>query len=240
LQVKQLLVLDTGLTPYDTAWALQRSAANARINGSLESDLLIMCEHPPVVTLGRSTKAGNLLSTPEYLAAHGIELREVERGGDITVHEPGQLVCYPIIDLKQHRKDLHWYLRQLEQVIIDAIQSFDIEATRIAGLTGVWIENRKIASIGVHARDWVTWHGLALNVDNTLDTFSHIVPCGINHVTMTTLNRERAQKNLAPIQSADVRRAIVSAFGNQFGLTVTAAPSDLESSFLAHQIEQAH
>jgi lipoate-protein ligase B len=192
-----LEVRDLGLIPYDEAWALQRDVARQVITGEVPHDVLLLCEHPPVVTLGRGTRPGHLLVAPELLEARGIAVREVERGGDVTVHEPGQLVAYPIIDLKRHRKDLHWYLRKLEEAIILAVATLGVAAHRREGLTGVWCgegdAQRKLASIGVHARDWVTWHGLALNVTNDLATFAHVVPCGIGGVEMTTVARERAR-----------------------------------------------
>jgi lipoate-protein ligase B len=193
-----LLVHDLGVVAYDTAYDYQREVAKRRIAGEIDQDVLILCEHPPVVTLGRSTKPGHLLATPERLAELGIALRDIERGGDVTIHEPGQLVAYPIIDLKHHRKDLHWYLRQLEAAIIEAVGEFGVAAHRREGLTGVWCGSehegwRKLASIGVHARDWVTWHGLALNVTNDLSTFEHVVPCGLGGVEMTSVLREGGQ-----------------------------------------------
>jgi lipoate-protein ligase B len=224
----QLYTLDLGLTPYDTAWALQKAAAAARIAGTLDEDLLVLVEHPPVVTLGRSTKAGNLLASPEYLAAQGIALRDVERGGDVTVHEPGQLVVYPIIDLKRHTKDLHWYLRQVEESIMRALATFGVDTVRVPGLTGVWCEDsdgrRKLASIGVHARDWVTWHGVALNVVNDLTTFDHTVPCGIDGVQMSTVARECARTSREAPGMAAVSRAVEHAFGDVFSLTPRALP----------------
>lgn len=214
--MRQLLVYDLGLVAYDEAWALQKRAAFARIKGELADDLLILCQHPPIVTLGRSTKAGNLLASPEYLSSLGIQLRDVERGGDVTIHEPGQLVAYPIVDLKQHTKDLHWYLRQLEEVVIRGLAGLQLESTRRPTFTGVWRDGRKLASIGVHARDWVTWHGLALNVENTLHTFAHVVPCGIDQVEMTTVARELARESLAPASFDHVVGSLTAAFGSVF------------------------
>lgn len=192
-----LLVHDLGVAAYDEAYAFQRDMARRRIAGEVAEDVLILCEHPPVITIGRRTKPGHLLTSEAMLDDRGIALREVERGGDITVHEPGQLVAYPIVDLKRHTQDLHWYLRQLEAAIITTCAAFGVSATRRGGLTGVWCGDdvggwRKLASIGVHARDWVTWHGLALNVCNSLATFDHVVPCGIPDVVMTSLEREGA------------------------------------------------
>ena len=218
-----LLVQQLGLVDYDTVWALQKSLAADRISGVLPHDTLLLVQHPPIVTLGRSTKREHLLSAPEYLAANGILLRDVERGGDVTVHEPGQLVAYPIIDLKQHTKDLHWYLRQIEESVIRAIAEFGIVGSRSSGQTGVWIAHRKIASIGVHARDWVTWHGVALNVNNTLATFDHIVPCGIEHVVMTTMANECAVNGTAVPSIDAVADARARSVAHVFGLRLAHA-----------------
>ena len=225
-----LYILDLGLTSYDDAWALQKRAAAARISGALPEDLLILVQHPPVVTLGRSAKPGHLLASAESLEARGIQVRDVERGGDVTIHEPGQLVAYPIIDLKRHRKDLHWYLRQIEEAVIRALATFALECGRVEGLTGVWRTRPdgtrvKLASIGVHARDWVTWHGVALNVENDLSTFDHTVPCGIDGVTMSSVVRECLAAGL-PIPTVEaVQQAVVDATGSVFGLTVSRLPA---------------
>lgn len=215
-----LEVQDLGLLDYDAAYAFQRDAARRRISGELANDLLILVQHPPVITLGRSTKPGNLLATPEYLASRGIALREIERGGDITVHEPGQLVMYPIIDLKRHREDLHWYLRQLEEVVIHALATLGIDSERSPGQTGVWREGRKLASIGVHVKQWVTWHGVALNVENDLSTFRHVVPCGIDQVEMTTVVREARRRGVAPPSFDQVMQAMSERLASLFSLTL--------------------
>ena len=186
----KLLVCDLGHMPYVAALDLQRAVARARISGALSEDVLLLVEHPPVVTLGRSSKAQHLLASPALLAARGVELHEVERGGDVTFHGPGQLVGYPIIDLKRHKQDLHWFLRQVEAALIGALAPFGIVGERSAGFTGVWTGGRKLASIGVHARDWVTWHGFALNVTTDLSYFDLMVPCGISAVEMTSVARE--------------------------------------------------
>src|SRR6476659_60853 len=180
--------------PYAAALELQRAVARARISGAIAEDVLLLVEHPPVVTLGRSAKQQHLLASPTLLAARGVELFEVERGGDVTFHGPGQLVGYPIVDLKRHKRDLHWYLRQVDEALIRAIAPFGLAGERRAGLTGVWTEGRKLASIGVHARDWVTWHGFALNVTTDLRYFDLIVPCGIDAVEMSSVGRELARR----------------------------------------------
>ena len=216
-----LEVRDLGLVAYDEAWALQKETATRRIAGEIP-DTLMVVQHPPVVTLGRSTKPGHLLVSAEWLELRGVQVREVERGGDITIHEPGQLVLYPIIDLKQHRQDLHWYLRQLEEVVIRALASFGLDAERRGGLTGVWLDGRKIASIGVHAKDWVVWHGIGFNVVNDLSTFAHVVPCGIDRVEMTTVARESVRGGRPVPSVAEVQQALVAAMGAVFGLSVVS------------------
>jgi lipoyl(octanoyl) transferase len=221
-----LSVRNLGLVPYDDAWSLQRETARLRISGEEPNDVLLLVQHPPVVTLGRSTKPGHLLASAEALDAAGVQLRDVERGGDVTVHEPGQLAAYPIIDLKQHTKDLHWYLRQVEEAVIVALREFGLETTRVAGLTGVWIDDasgrRKLASIGVHARDWVTWHGVALNVTNDLATFAHTVPCGIDGVEMTTVARELARLGHREGASLPaVASAVARGFAQVFSLSIS-------------------
>ena len=227
----RLLVASLGTVPYAEALELQRAAARARLEGLLDEDLLILLEHPAVVTTGRSTNGRNLRLSRESLAARGIELFDVERGGDVTFHGPGQLVGYPILDLTRHREDLHWYLRQIEQVLIDALAIFDIRAERNPGKTGVWTNRRKIASIGVHARQWVTWHGFALNVTTDLSYFDVMVPCGIADVTMTSIERELLDRAsgacLAPSPALgdEVREAVVAAASRVFSLEPVHVPA---------------
>ncbi|HEY6783896.1 MAG TPA: lipoyl(octanoyl) transferase LipB, partial [Gemmatimonadales bacterium] len=171
--MNQVEILDRGLVPYVEALEYQRSLARDLIEGRLDHDVLVLLEHPPVVTLGRGAHAENVLH------GDGIDVVEVERGGDVTYHGPGQLVGYPIFDLKRHKQDLHWYLRQVEEALIRGVAPFGIAGERNVGYTGVWTQGRKLASIGVHARDWVTWHGFALNVTTDLSYFDLMVPCGI-------------------------------------------------------------
>ena len=183
--MKVLEVVEAGTVGYAEALDWQRQLADDRIAGRLTHDVLLLLEHPPVLTLGRNSRATHVLEQ------RGIDVFEVERGGDVTFHGPGQLVGYPIIDLKDYKQDLHWYLRTLEQALIDALALLRIPAARNPGLTGVWTHGRKIASIGIHVKQWVTWHGFALNVTTDLSHFSRIVPCGIQGVEMTSLARER-------------------------------------------------
>ncbi len=160
------------------------------------------------------------------LAERGVELFEAERGGDVTFHGPGQLVGYPIVNLRAHKQDLHWYLRQVEAVLIDALGRIGIAAERSEGRTGVWTGGRKIASIGVHARDWVTWHGFALNVVNDLSYFDLIVPCGLAGVTMTSVGRELGE---AAPAFANVAQSVVASFGSVFAVD----PALLEAADLS-------
>lgn len=223
-----LSVRDLGLLPYSAALELQRELARKRISGELEHDILLMVQHPPVVTLGRKAQHGqDNTATAKFLAARGVELFEVERGGDATFHGPGQLVGYPILDLAQHRRDLHWYLRTLEEVLIRALGWWGVEAGRKEGLTGVWTQGRKIASIGVHARGWVTWHGFALNVTNDLAYFDLIVPCGIQGVVMTSVERELGGRAPSP---EDARRDVVRAFRELFGFAADGAAAGGEAA----------
>ena len=223
---------------YADALELQRAAARARIDGTLADDLLLLVEHPPVVTTGRSTKAANVLLTPDAFAARGVELFDVDRGGDVTFHGPGQLVGYPIVDLQQHKEDLHWYLRQLEAALIVALSRFDIRGERSAGQTGVWTAGRKIASIGVHARQWVTWHGFALNVTTDLSYFDMLVPCGIANVTMTSIEQELLRRNAgaclapSPELANEAREAVIGGLAETFGW----APQELTLDALRSQL----
>jgi lipoyl(octanoyl) transferase len=215
-EVPRLFVVELGVIDYDLAWQAQQQALSGVIRGEIPGDVLLLVEHPPVVTLGRSSKPGHLLMSPAQLAARGVQLREVERGGDVTIHEPGQLVAYPVVDLKRHRKDLHWYLRQVEGGLIAALAAVGVPAGRVAGLTGVWREGRKLASIGVHARDWVTWHGAALNVTNDLATFGYVVPCGIDQVEMTSVARECERLGAVAPEMAVMRAAVVAGLAKVF------------------------
>jgi len=211
---RQLEIRHLGLVPYAEALELQRSLAEERIAGRIP-DTLLLLEHPPVITLGRGTRDASLPIDVESLRRRGIEVHEIERGGDVTYHGPGQLVGYPIIDLQQHKPDLHWYLRQLESTLIAALAALGIAAERREGYTGVWTSGRKIASIGIHVRQWVTWHGFALNVTTDLSPFSLIVPCGIPDVVMTSVEREMSggAEGLAELTTDAVIKSFRSAFG---------------------------
>ncbi len=212
-----LLVVELGRRPYGPVLEMQRALCRARIEGELAEDVLLLVEHPPVITLGRGTQVESLPIPADRLPAHGVEVFEVERGGDVTFHGPGQLVGYPILDLTRHRPDLHWYLRALEGAVIDALGALGIAAERRTGLTGVWTGGgiRKIASIGVHVKRWITFHGFALNVTTDLSFFDLIVPCGISGVAMTSVARElgRTDGDL----EAETAGAVVAALGRTLG-----------------------
>jgi lipoate-protein ligase B len=212
-----LEVIQAGVVPYGEALAWQRDLAQARIERRIPHDLLLLLEHPPVVTLGRNSQDSHVLRSA------GVEVFEVERGGDVTFHGPGQLVGYPIIDLTGYKQDLHWYLRTLEQALIGALETLGIPAERNPGYTGVWTNGRKIASIGVHVKQWVTWHGFALNVSTDLAHFDRIVPCGIPGVVMTSIERETRSGKRETLWSETVG-AVIDSFAETFGVEVLPCP----------------
>jgi lipoyl(octanoyl) transferase len=212
----RLLVQDLGRRRYEEVLQLQRDLCQRRILGDLAEDLLLLVEHEPVVTLGRGTRPESLPLSEQELVRRGVERYEVERGGDVTFHGLGQLVGYPIIDLRQHRPDLHWYLRRLEAGLIDALDALGIRAGIKPGLTGVWTDGRKLASIGIHVKQWVTLHGFALNVTTNLDYFDLIIPCGIKDVIMTSVAQElgRTDANLW----WETRQAVIEGMGRALHL----------------------
>jgi lipoate-protein ligase B len=206
-----------GRRPYGEVLELQRALCRSRLAGELSEDILLLVEHDPVITLGRGTRPESLpLPVPE-LQRRGLEVFEVERGGDVTYHGPGQLVGYPIIDLRQHREDLHWYLRRLEAALIDALDTLGVPAGVNPGLTGVWTRGRKIASIGIHVKQWVTFHGFALNVTTNLDHFDLIVPCGIRDVVMTSVGQESGRTDA--LLTEETRAAVIAALSKALDLT---------------------
>jgi lipoyl(octanoyl) transferase len=186
---EEILVVRCGLVPYEEARVAQRWLVEARQEGAI-SDVLLLLEHPPVYTRGRRSTAEELPMAVEWYAAQGIEVRDTDRGGRVTYHGPGQLVAYPIVSLKPYGDDVHEYVRRLERTMIESLGEWGVEAGLIEGLTGVWVERRKIGSIGVHVSRGITTHGLAVNVNNDLQPFSWIVPCGIDDCQVTSLSRE--------------------------------------------------
>ena len=210
-------VIDLGRRRYGEVLELQRSLCRQRLAGELTENLLLLVEHEPVVTLGRGTKPSSVPIPKAALEARGLEVFEVERGGDVTIHAPGQLVGYPILHLSEWRQDLHWYLRQIEEVLIRSLAAQQIPAERNPGKTGVWTRGRKIASIGIHVKQWVTLHGFALNVTTDVSLFDLIVPCGIPGVTMTSIVRERPAGVVdAAGLWAETRAGVIAAFGETF------------------------
>ena len=214
-------LLNLGPTGYGEAFDLQRSLAGAVSQGAIP-ETVILLEHPPVITIGRRTEVGSELHVPEDAE---VEVAETDRGGKSTFHGPGQLVCYPILNLKNHGKDVKRYVRDLEDALIRTLAGFEIEGERIEGLTGVWLTRppRKIASIGVHVSRWVTTHGYALNVDLDPTPFTDwITACGLEDAQFTTMARELER----PLSVDEVRPAAAAAIAEVFDLELDELPTD--------------
>jgi lipoyl(octanoyl) transferase len=207
--MRNCVVRELGRIRYGDALALQQQLVQDRKQG-LTSDHLLLLEHPHVITMGRNGREENLLAGGEILERAGIEFFDTDRGGDVTYHGPGQLVGYPILDLTGWKRDVHAYVRALEQAIIDTLDEFGIVAGRIPKLTGVWVEERKIAAIGVHLSRWVTSHGFALNVSTDLSYFHYIVPCGLTR-PVTSMSALGVR---APLD--EVGRRFAAHFARQF------------------------
>lgn len=205
--MRSIEVRRLGLVPYARALDLQRALVEDRRAGRV-GDLLLLLEHPPVVTLGvrKEISRSHILTSDEVLSSHGVEVHETGRGGDVTYHGPGQIVGYPIIDLNPDRLDVHRYVRDLEEVLIRAIDDFGVRGERVKGLSGVWVGNAKVAAIGVRISRWITSHGFALNVTTDLDAFKWIVPCGIEGRGVTSLQRLGAEASQAQVESRLVAR----------------------------------
>ena len=184
-----MLFCRLGTVDYAEAHRLQNELQAKRISGEI-GDTVLLLEHPPVLTMGRSAKEQHVLAAPEVLAARGISVHEVGRGGDVTYHGPGQLVAYPIIDLKPDRRDVRKYMWSLEETMIRTCADFGLSATRVEGLNGAWVGDRKVGAVGVRISRWVTMHGLALNANSDLTHFDLIVPCGIQDKKVTSLSAE--------------------------------------------------
>ena len=202
-----------GLVEYQAALDLQAGLVEQRKQGLIPDQLLLL-EHPHVITLGarNRTSRDHVLETPEALALKGVGLFETGRGGDVTYHGPGQLVGYPILELPVDRRDVHRYVRDLEDVLIQAVSDFDIVAARVPGLTGIWVGDRKLAAIGVRISRWVTSHGFALNVSTDLSHFDLIVPCGITDKGVTSMERLLGR----PVPMDEVAQAVVRRFERVF------------------------
>jgi lipoyl(octanoyl) transferase len=218
-------LLTLGLVPYGEAFELQRSLAGAVSQGAIP-ETVVFLEHPPVVTIGRRTETESELHIPDDAA---VEIAETDRGGKSTFHGPGQLVCYPILDLRKHGKDVKRYVHDLEESLIRTLAAFELEGVRYEGLTGVWMPPtggqgpRKIASIGVHVARWVTTHGYALNVDLDPAPFTEwITACGLEDAAFTTMARELDR----PVTVEDVRPAAIEAIAEVFGLELEGLPAE--------------
>jgi lipoyl(octanoyl) transferase len=197
-----------GLVDYQTAWDYQRSLVAARMADPMLEDVLLLLEHPPVYTLGTGSTQDFLKFDPENAP---YEIHRIERGGEVTYHCPGQLVAYPILNLRYYQQDLHWYLRQLEEVILQILQSYHLPAERLSGLTGVWVKGHKIAAIGIKVSRWITMHGFAINVCPDLTGFTRIVPCGIADKPVGSLSQF-----LPAITVKQVQDDIVQSFAQVF------------------------
>jgi lipoyl(octanoyl) transferase len=210
---RPLWIIRAGTVPYAEAVALQERVHRARREGRVP-DVLLLLQHPPVITLGRGARSEHLLADPERLERLGVEVHETARGGDVTYHGPGQLVGYPIFSLDEHRRDVHWYLRAVEEALIRALERFGIAGERAPGLTGVWVGREKVAAIGIGVRNWVTWHGFALNVSTDLDAFGLIVPCGIRDRSVTSLERLLGR----PVGEEEAAEAVIGGLADVFEL----------------------
>jgi lipoyl(octanoyl) transferase len=199
-----------GLVPYSVAWEEQRSLVAERLCDPSLNDVLLLLEHPPVYTLGQGASLEFLKFDP---TTTDWEVHRVERGGEVTYHCPGQLVGYPILNLKYYQQDLHWYLRQLEEVLIQVLAGYGLQGERVKGFTGVWLEGRKIAAIGIKVSRWITMHGFALNVCPDLKGFERIVPCGISDKSVGSL-----AQFVPEIQFQQVRQEVAQAFAEVFGV----------------------
>lgn len=259
--MKDLLVIDLGLVEYGAAWELQRRIVAARKVNAI-SDVLLLCEHPHAITLGRSGKISNLRAPESLLRQMGVSFFETNRGGDITYHGPGQLVGYPILNLAEIRRDVGWYVRSLEEAMIRATADFGIVSKRVAGRTGVWVEvtrdfcrvdNRteiddvkdvkeveeakdeeKLAAIGVHISRWVTSHGFAYNVATDLRYFDLIVPCGIAGKRATSLEKLFGRR----VEMREISSRIAAHLGEIFGLVPRASGRDALDAVVPREEEQ--
>ncbi|MCF8242346.1 MAG: lipoyl(octanoyl) transferase LipB [Melioribacteraceae bacterium] len=205
---------DLGLIDYKEAWDLQKSIFDLRVKNEIK-DKLFLLEHPHTYTFGKTADKNNLVGNEDYLRQNKISVYDIDRGGDITYHGPGQIVGYPIIDLKEWKQDTHLYLRSLEEVIIRTCADYGLECGRVPEFTGVWIENRKICAIGIKVSRWVTMHGFAFNVNTNLDLFNGIIPCGIKDKEVTSLSKELGSD--VPVE--EVKSKIIEHFKQVFNYT---------------------
>lgn len=210
--LKQLDYIDPGRIKYDQSLKIQKTLVRLCYDLKIP-DCLIACEHDPVITMGRGTDKNNLLVSKESLQKKGIDLFEIERGGDITFHGPGQVILYPIINLQNRNKDTHRYLRDLEAVVINALNILGLKASIKKGLTGIWVNDQKVSAIGVAVSKWVTYHGLALNVNTDLDYFKLINPCGITEYPVGSISNLLGRT----VNINDIKKLLVDSFVKYFG-----------------------
>lgn len=211
--MKKLDVKRLGTLDYQSAMDIQLDFLGKRIDNEI-NDTLLFVEHTPTITIGRNGNKSNLLISEKILKEKNIDYFEVTRGGDITFHGPGQIVCYPIINLNNHFKDVHKYLRTLEQIIIDLLFEYEIDARRFEGITGVFIKRSKIASIGVGIKRWVTYHGLSLNINTDLTYFDLIIPCGLNNNPVTSIKSWNRLDD--DIKQSEVEDLLIKGFTKHF------------------------
>lgn len=207
-------VLDLGLMAYRDAWEKQLEIAEQVACGA--PDTLVFVEHPSVYTLGANFHESNLMYPPEFYRDKGVDIVKTDRGGDITYHGPNQLVIYPIFDLKRHKQDLHWWLRGLEQTVIEVVAEFGLSGARFPPNTGVWVDSKKVAAIGIKIKKWINIHGIAINCNNDLAPFSWIVPCGIQGYGVTSLSIETGKDLSTESVKPSVLRSFESVFGSDF------------------------
>lgn len=208
-------VYQLGLVEYGEAYRLQKKLHRQRLNGAI-SDTLLILEHPPTVTIGRSGSLENVLVSQKQLSQEGITLFFIERGGDVTYHGPGQLVGYPIMDFSHSGKDIHRYVRDLEEVLLRTLKAFSIYATRDNNHAGVWVDEEEVAAIGLSIRRWVTMHGFALNVNPNLKHFSLINPCGFSDRKATSMSQILGRE----VHMEEVAKSLVAHFSDVFGMTM--------------------
>lgn len=201
-----------GLIDYQVAWEKQKQLVE-EIQKGRNKNVFVLCEHPTVITIGKNGTVDNLLLSDKEFEEKNVKVIWNNRGGDVTMHNPGQLVGYPIFNLSSYKEDLHWFLREIEERIIETVAEFGIASSRVEGLTGVWIENqRKICAIGMHCSRWVTSHGFALNVANDLGEFGYIVPCGIDDKEVTSISKEAGTQ----VDIGLVRDTVITKFSKKF------------------------
>ena len=222
---KKLAVIDLGLQPYRPVWKLQRELQRKRIEQQIP-DTLIFVEHTPVYTIGKNGSDLHVIASSNFLQIHGIEVVQVDRGGDVTYHGPGQLVGYPIFDLHQHKQSISWYMRNLEEVFIGVLRKYNLQGERSEGYTGVWIKDEKITALGVRISHWVTMHGFAFNVNTNLSHFGGIIPCGIFQYGVTSLQKVLEHE----IDMEEAKQFVVQAFQNVFNFSDVEAKTDISDS----------